>query len=230
MTGILTNEGTDEQEEIPVRFRVTKSWAFPSVVAAVTFSPLAGIILVTDLITLSTVTAAATIHFTTDGSEPNSNSPIFDTPFTLPLGSQTVKAFGAKEGFQNSPVSSAIYNVVLSQVASVTFSPVPNGEDTDTLITLATITAGATIHFTTDGSTPTILSPVFTAPFTLPFGVQTVKAFAVKVDFADSDETEAIYTVSVAFPLRNIAANSGGMLGRESPLLAAMFLSGMIRV
>lgn len=29
LTGILTNAGTDEQEEIPVRFRVTKTWSIP---------------------------------------------------------------------------------------------------------------------------------------------------------------------------------------------------------
>ena len=29
LTGILTNASTDEQEEIPVRFNVTKSWAIP---------------------------------------------------------------------------------------------------------------------------------------------------------------------------------------------------------
>jgi len=27
LTGVLTDAGTDEQEEIPVRFRVTKSWS-----------------------------------------------------------------------------------------------------------------------------------------------------------------------------------------------------------
>lgn len=29
LTGILNNATTDEQEEIPVRFRVTKSWSTP---------------------------------------------------------------------------------------------------------------------------------------------------------------------------------------------------------
>ena len=29
LTGVLTNTGTDEQEEIPVRFQVSKTWSTP---------------------------------------------------------------------------------------------------------------------------------------------------------------------------------------------------------
>jgi len=202
LTGVLTNEGTDEQEEIPVRFQVTKSWAIPNKVAFVTFSPLPADILQPTQINLSTLTANAIIRFTLDGAEPTSNSPIFEgVPIDLPIGVQTIKAFAAKTGFENSDITTAVYPVVFGQVAPVTFSPVPNGEDTDTLFTLATTTGGATIHFTKNGDTPTTGSEVFNLPFTLPFGVQTVKAFAVLVDFSNSIQTEAIYTVGVPFPI-----------------------------
>jgi hypothetical protein len=201
LTGVLVNEGTDEQEEIPVRFQVTQSWAIPNIVAVITFSPVPGSILNTEAITLLSATAGATIHFTIDGSEPTSSSPIFMSPFLLPAGMQTVKAFGAKIGFENSPITTALYNVLEGTVADVTFSPPAGIILTTTLITLSTITPAATIHFTTDGSPPTILSPVFAAPFLLPVGMSTVRAFAVKINFFDSNETQAMYTVNPVFPI-----------------------------
>jgi len=56
LTGVLTNEGIDEQEEIPVRFQVTKSWAIPNKVAFVTFNPLPGAIVQPTQIILLSVT------------------------------------------------------------------------------------------------------------------------------------------------------------------------------
>jgi len=166
-------------------------------VADVTFFPLAGIISDIELVTLSTTTPAATIHFTTDGSPPTTGSPVFSAPFTLPLGVQTVRAFAVKAGFTDSNETQVTYTVQ-EIVADVTFVP-PAGNIFDTdFITLATTTPVATIHFTTDGSPPTTGSPVFSAPFTLPVGVQTVRAFAIKIGLIDSAETQAIYTVSVA--------------------------------
>jgi len=67
------------------------------------------------------------------------------------------------------------------------------------LITLSTLTSGATIHFTTDGSEPTTGSPVFVSPFTLVAGARTVRAFAVKGGAIDSVETQAIYSVTSTF-------------------------------
>ena len=67
LTGVLTSEGTDEQEEIPVRFQVSKSWAIPSKVAFVTFSPLPGNVIPPTQISLSSVTPNAVIRFETDG-------------------------------------------------------------------------------------------------------------------------------------------------------------------
>ena len=61
-------------------------------------------------------------------------------------------------------------------------------------VNITTITPGATIHFTTDGSTPTTASSVFTAPVTLTASA-TVKAIAVRTGFNDSSETSAVFDV-----------------------------------
>jgi len=115
ITGVLTNVGTDEQEEIPVRFQVSQSWAIVDKVAIVTFLPLPPGPLIADstTITLSTITPNAQIRFTQDGREPNSNSTIFTGPFTLSITESTVKAFAEKKGLENSVIATAIYTVNL---------------------------------------------------------------------------------------------------------------------
>ena len=84
---------------------------------------------------------------------------------------------------------------VTIQCAAPTISP--NGGvilSTDT-ITLATSTAGASIRYTTDGSTPTESSTLYTTPFTLPDGIRTVTAKAFKAGCEASDVAEATFGV-----------------------------------
>ncbi|MDH5763131.1 MAG: PKD domain-containing protein, partial [Nitrospinota bacterium] len=61
-------------------------------------------------------------------------------------------------------------------------------------VSMLTITSGATIHYTTDGTTPTAASAVYTAPFTLTASA-TVKAIAVRAGYTDSGVTSAEYTI-----------------------------------
>jgi len=154
LIGLLQNIITDEQEEIPIRFSVTKSSVITPSVSPPVFSPPSGLFQDTVSVTISTTTPDAVIHFTTDGSEPTIFSQVFSTPIVLTTSGSphTLKALAVKPGLINSAVNSAIYNVQ-EKVESVTFSPVA-GTIVDTqLITLSTITSGATIHFTANALT-----------------------------------------------------------------------------
>ena len=62
-------------------------------------------------------------------------------------------------------------------------------------VTLATTTAGATIRYTTDGSTPGASSPLYAGPFTLTASA-TVKARAFKAGYPDSSVASASFTVT----------------------------------
>lgn len=61
-------------------------------------------------------------------------------------------------------------------------TPALNGAE---LVTLSSTTTGATIYYTTDGTTPTTSSPVYEAPFLVDSN-ETVKAMATATSYADS--------------------------------------------
>lgn len=76
-------------------------------------------------------------------------------------------------------------------VASVVFSPLPGAFAGDLSVTLSTATAGAVIHYTTDGSAPTLSSPVYAGPVALS-ATTTIRAIAVK-DGAASAVAGGVY-------------------------------------
>ncbi|UYZ21811.1 chitobiase/beta-hexosaminidase C-terminal domain-containing protein [Mesobacillus jeotgali] len=75
----------------------------PSFVRPVVATPGAGFVQAGDSVTLSTDTEGATIHYTTDGSEPTASSPVYSAPITV-NADMTIKALAVKEGLTSSKV------------------------------------------------------------------------------------------------------------------------------
>ena len=86
-----------------------------------------------------------------------------------------------------------IINKVLEQVATPTFNPAEGTFTEAQSVTISCATDGATIYYTTDGSTPTMSSTAYSAPFTVS-ETTTVKAIAVLNGYTDSEVAEATYT------------------------------------
>ena len=82
------------------------------------------------------------------------------------------------------------------QVATPTFTPGAGVVSAGTVVTISTTTSGATIYYTTDGSTPTANSTSGTS-VTVSDGM-TIKAFAVKDGMRDSEVASATYTVGTS--------------------------------
>ncbi len=80
----------------------------PQTVAAPTFSPAPGRYTTAQSVTLSTATAGASIRYTTDGSTPQANSPLYSGPINVSANT-TVKAMAMRSGFTNSSVSTGAY-------------------------------------------------------------------------------------------------------------------------
>jgi outer membrane protein OmpA-like peptidoglycan-associated protein len=79
--------------------------------------------------------------------------------------------------------------------AAVMFDP-PGGEYTGTqLVALSSVTPGAVIHYTTDGSTPTADSPVYTGPITVDRNT-TLQAIAIAPGAPASVVSYSAYAVT----------------------------------
>ncbi len=79
-------------------------------------------------------------------------------------------------------------------VSTPTFSPPEGAYSSTQNVSISTATSGATIHYTTDGITPTESSPTYTSPITVS-STKTIKAGAWKTGMNPSAIATAIYTI-----------------------------------
>jgi len=145
------------------------------VVAAPVVSPAGGMFLRSQTVTMSSATPSAAIYYTLDGSLPTTASTLYTGPITL-TSDTTVRALASASGFLQSSVTTAAFSFA-SQVPPVTASPAAGTYTTGQQVTLQDPDSSATIYYTTDGSTPTTSSPVYTGPIQVA-GSMTIEAFA----------------------------------------------------
>ena len=85
-------------------------------------------------------------------------------------------------------------------VAAPVFDPLPGSFTAPRAVTITSATAGATIYYTTDGTSPSRkTSPVYQGPIRLT-ATTTLKAFAYKKGLQASAVTSGVYTASAAPP------------------------------
>src|SRR5882672_10639308 len=120
-------------------------------VATPTFSPAGGNYSVSVTVTIGDATSGATIRYTTDGSTPTAASPVYTGPLTF-TQTTTLQALATASGMTNSAVASATYTI---RVATPTLNPGGGTYTTAQSVTISDATSGATVYYTTDGSTPT---------------------------------------------------------------------------
>jgi hypothetical protein len=129
----------------------------------VTISPAAGTFASTQSVTLS-ANEPATIYYTTDGSTPTTSSSVYSAPISV-SATATIKYFAKDTAGNSSAVQTATYTI--DTVAPVvTASPAAGTYTSAQTVTLST-EAGATIYYTTNGTTPTTASTVYTGPISI---------------------------------------------------------------
>lgn len=148
----------------------------------------------------------ASIHYTTDGSDPTDRSELYNAsnplivPNFFPAGSNTVvvKARAYKEGFDPSEISTATYTVqYFNTVSTPTFIPRDGDISTETDVRIFCSTMDAEVFYTLDGSDPTKDSTPYTEEFNISqAGEVTLKARAFRDGWNSSEIAETSYTVS----------------------------------
>lgn len=166
-------------------------------VAAPQFSPGGGTYTSTQNVTITTSTSGATIRYTTDGSNPSPTTGTIHSGSIAISTTSTLKAIAYKNGMTDSSIASATYTINTGggQVAAPSFSPGGGSYSTAQNVTISTSTSGATIRYTTNGSTPTATSgSVYSGAVSISSS-STLKAIAYKSGMTDSAVTSATYTI-----------------------------------
>ncbi|BCJ95496.1 hypothetical protein acsn021_30650 [Anaerocolumna cellulosilytica] len=160
------------------------------------FSPGGGTYSSAQNVSISCATAGATIRYTIDGSEPTSSSNVYTGAIKV-SSTTTVKAKAFKSGMNDSATVSAAYiiNNGTSRVATPIFSPAGGTYTSAQNVSISCATAGATIRYTTDGSTPTSSSAQYTGAISVT-STKTIKVIAMAPGMNNSAVAAATYTIS----------------------------------
>ncbi len=142
-------------------------------------------------------TPQTVIRYTLNGSEPDEQSKIYDSAAKIIFDRQsvTLKVKGFRAGYISSNLRVETYSYIESgRVVTPKAEPFDSTFTGSGAITLSTLTSGADIHYTTDGSIPTTASPKYATALQIN-RTATVKAIAVKSGMQPSPMLEKTYTI-----------------------------------
>ena len=167
--------------------------------ATPTFSPVPGTFTSAQTVTLSDTTTGASIYYTTNGTTPTTASTLYSASAQIAVSSTTtIEAIAVASGYTNSAVATATYTINLPPAATPTFSPAPGTFTSTQSVTLFDATTGASIYYTTNGTTPTTASTLYSS--STPISVSsptTINAIAVAPGCSSSAVATATYTVNL---------------------------------
>ena len=176
-------------------------------VAAPTFSPAPGTYPPTQTVTISDATTGASIYYTTDGSTPSPGSgttQLYSGPIMV-SSTETINAIASASGCSNSSVATATYTIAPA-AATPTFSPAAGTYTSAQTVTISDGTTGATIYYTTNGTTPTTASTVYSGPISVG-STETIEAIATATGFSNSSVATATYTINLPTPDFQVSVN-----------------------
>ncbi|HEX3472452.1 MAG TPA: chitobiase/beta-hexosaminidase C-terminal domain-containing protein, partial [Silvibacterium sp.] len=164
-------------------------------------------------VSISDTTSGATIYYTTDGTTPTTSSAKYTGAITV-SATETINAVASASGYLVSQMASATFTDI-TQASMPTFSPVAGIYTAAQSVTISDATSGATIYYTTDGSTPTTSSTKYSGAITVST-TETINAIAVVSGYTNSAVASAAYTIEplgsgISFP-QGFATSQGSMI------------------
>ena len=114
---------------------------------------------------------------------------------SLSAGSHSIVASYEGQPGTYSASSGTLTETILNQVATPFFPRTAGTYASPVPVQIQSATAGAAIHYTTDGTTPTASSPVYSGPVTVSAPTTTVKAIALSAGSMASTVGTAVYTI-----------------------------------
>ena len=160
-------------------------------------SPSGGTFAGSQSVTITDTTPGAVIFYT------NNANPVW-TRYYGPIvvsNTDTLQAIAVASGYTESLIATGTYTTA-STVAEPLISPPTGTYTSPQSVTITDTTPGAIIHYTTNGTTPSLSSPVFNpaSPISVT-STQTIKALAVASNYVTSPEAAATYTIAALAPV-----------------------------
>jgi hypothetical protein len=200
----------------------TAAYIIAPVLPAPTFSPQGGgaswaLFTTPPAVTLSDSQAGVSFYYTTNGSTPTTSSTLYTGPITVNV-TETIEAIAVETGYTNSPASSMLYTIA-PILPAPTFSLAAGTYSTSQKVTISDATAGTTIYYTTNGTTPTTSSTKYSSAISVS-ATETLKAIAVESGYCNSPADTATYTISgsaLSVPTVDFTINASSSSATASP-------------
>jgi hypothetical protein len=156
-----------------------------------TLSPAPGKYTGSVVVTLGEIDSSAIVHYTLNGGAPGPTTSVSTGQITLSAGYTVLRAVAIDPAYPPSPTVEGAYTV-LAQNPPPVFTPAPGPYAPGQTVTITDAVA-ATIRYTTDGSTPTSKSTIYSKPIALS-GTETIQAIATGTSNATSNVASGTYT------------------------------------
>jgi len=227
-------------------YDVGATYTIPTALATPTFSPAAGSYTSTQTVKITSTSAGTTICYTTNGGVPTAATPgtcdaavgesSMASGSSITVSStETVEALATKLASTNSAVATGTFTIQPVAVATPKFSPVAGSYTGKQTVSITSTTVGATICYTTNGSTPTAATAgtcdsnggtEFTGG-TVSVGVtEQLAAIATLVGDTNSAAATAAYTITAAAPTFSPVA--GSYVGTQTVAITSTTVGAVI--
>lgn len=133
-----------------------------------------------------------TIHYTTDGSAPDENAPVYHEPIELAEGLTVIRAVALSEDGHFSDISEETYIVEFGGPDDPVITP-ETGDYIGEVYVNIIVPEGCTAYYTLDGTDPTESSEIYSGEFLMPEGTTTVRAVLVGENGAFSGVSSVLY-------------------------------------
>lgn len=168
-------------------------------VATPRFTPPGGTFDQPQSVAITSTTPNATIHYTTDGSTPGTDDPVYSGPVSVGTGTTTLRAIAYGAGLEASRIELGTYKIG-SYVAEPVISPKGGRYLGGQNVSMSISTPLAEIYYTKDGTTPTSSSTRYSGPFRIESSA-VVRAIAILAGSVSSD------VVAETFEIGEIASS-----------------------